>query len=578
MCCKRLQRSYSSNCVVFRSATNVYCCDYFNCLRYLLKMMLMNDTTSTDNINCSNTATILQQMQLFDLSQPKDIVTFIEVEPDNSNDTNTTIKESVDKAKTALNNKRKSVIKKKTKAMKKSHVSIDKGEESSQMSNEYNKVTHQDLRSENAINIQRLPYTHHFPVSNCTLNNCPLTNRFEDYSPDQRVQAANHNFHQPQMHSERTNRLQITNQSSSTFPPRETPVRSNTVQNLNQISHETNYGLNVIIEHVFNFLIHESQYNFGLSQRKLKLFQRCYAYVVHYCLDRDLYNDYKVFDHIVLVVDSIARNRSQYINDNITRPLLSEMFEWCRYKTLNRSWPPAYDPPAYDKSQINTTSNDRQISTLPPYTPTRTSVLKKNSNKSSQIHNETAPAVNKDQTCLFTSGKLGKEISINIDTCLLHTLQSKPETTLAKSHSKNIQEDKTSKLIQPPIKPSTGMTIPFEIVAGLNKNEVQNQAEIVRSSVSRDSGFISPPNVNNLEVRLVSPVQQTSSNEDVTPMITHVTSLNSNASYIRQGLCSVCKNETNTRCTGCYKAYYCSRECQLSEWYLHKIFCSSSHH
>ncbi|CAH4028501.1 unnamed protein product [Pieris brassicae] len=573
MCCKQLHRSDSSNCVVFPSACG-YCCDYFNCLRHLSKMMLMNDTSSTDDINCSNT---IQLMQLFDLSQPKDIMTIIEVEPDDSDDTNTTIKESVDKAKTALSKKRKSVKENKSKTMKKSDLSIDKGKESSQTSNEFNIVTHQHLRSDNAINVHTMPYTHHFPISNYTQNNFPLRsllNRLEDYSSDQREQAAEHNSHQCQMHSKNINWLEITNHSRATIRPWscQTPVRSLNVQNSNQISYETNYGLNVIIEHVFNFLMYEFQNNSGLSQRKLKLFQHCYAYVVYYCLNRDLNNDYKVFNHIVQVVDSIARKRSQYINEKLTRLLLSEMFEWCRHRrsidtNMERSWPPAY--------------NDSQIDTLPPHIPT--SVSQKNSNKSSQVNNETALAVNKDQTCLFTLGELGKEISINIDTCLLHTLQYKPETTLAKNE--NIQEKETSKLIQPPIKPSTGMTIPFEIVAGLNipekkdnKNEVQNQTEIVRSSVSRNE-FKSHPNVNNLEVIRVSPrvVGQTPSNEDVTPMITHVTSLNSNASYISRGLCNVCKNETNTRCTGCYKVYYCSRECQLSEWYVHITLCKGTY-
>ncbi|XP_022118356.2 uncharacterized protein LOC110995485 [Pieris rapae] len=492
-------------------------------------MMLVNDTNSTDDIYCSNT---VQLMHLFDLSQPKDIMTIIEVEPDKSNDTST-IKESVDKAKISLSNKRKSVKKCKSKTRKKSDLSIDKEQDTSHIANEFNKVTHQHSRSERAINVETMPYTHHSPASNNTQNRS-------------RVQAAKQKSHQCQMHSKSINWSQITNQSSGTTPHWQTPVRSTDVPNFNQISHETYHGLNVIIEHVFNFLIHDFQNNSGLNQRKLKLFQRCYNYVVNYCLNRDPKNDWNVLNHIVLAVDSIAWNRSQYNNEKQTRLLLSEMFDWCRHRRsidtiIEPSWPPPYNPPAY--------YNDPQISTMPPHIPN--SVSQKNPNKSSQINNKTTPAVNNYQTCLFTAGTYGKEISINIDTCLLHTLQynlgTAQTTTQATEHSENIQEKEKSKIIQPPIK---------------------------SPSVSRHSEFISPPNVNNLEL---SSVRQISSDEDLTPMITHVTSLNSNASYISRGFCNVCKNETNTRCTGCYKAYYCSRECQLSEWHVHNKLCSGTH-
>jgi ubiquitin carboxyl-terminal hydrolase 4/11/15 len=59
------------------------------------------------------------------------------------------------------------------------------------------------------------------------------------------------------------------------------------------------------------------------------------------------------------------------------------------------------------------------------------------------------------------------------------------------------------------------------------------------------------------------------SNDDSTPAAT------STATETR-GHCYTCQNPTNRRCTGCYVAYYCNRDCQASHWTYHKRFCNDN--
>jgi hypothetical protein len=39
--------------------------------------------------------------------------------------------------------------------------------------------------------------------------------------------------------------------------------------------------------------------------------------------------------------------------------------------------------------------------------------------------------------------------------------------------------------------------------------------------------------------------------------------------------CFVCKKDTNKRCTKCHLVFYCDRQCQSSDWNIHKHYCNS---
>jgi hypothetical protein len=38
-------------------------------------------------------------------------------------------------------------------------------------------------------------------------------------------------------------------------------------------------------------------------------------------------------------------------------------------------------------------------------------------------------------------------------------------------------------------------------------------------------------------------------------------------------ICTICPNKTAQQCSVCKVAYYCSRECQLQDWKVHKLIC-----
>ncbi|KAJ2949085.1 hypothetical protein O0L34_g6024 [Tuta absoluta] len=105
----------------------------------------------------------------------------------------------------------------------------------------------------------------------------------------------------------------------------------------------------------------------------------------------------------------------------------------------------------------------------------------------------------------------------------------------------------------------------------LMQPEHQHQ-EIARSG-STDSGFMSPLN-------FYSPETIKDGTEDdsllLSPLITHVTSLHPEVTYIKEGSCYVCGNMTRKMCNGCYRKYYCSLECQRFDWNIHKTTCGSA--
>ncbi len=39
--------------------------------------------------------------------------------------------------------------------------------------------------------------------------------------------------------------------------------------------------------------------------------------------------------------------------------------------------------------------------------------------------------------------------------------------------------------------------------------------------------------------------------------------------------CVICSNHTASKCGKCKAVFYCSKECQKSDWNLHKVFCST---
>ena len=42
-----------------------------------------------------------------------------------------------------------------------------------------------------------------------------------------------------------------------------------------------------------------------------------------------------------------------------------------------------------------------------------------------------------------------------------------------------------------------------------------------------------------------------------------------------EGDCFVCKKKTSTLCAQCHLVYYCTRECQVKDWPIHKTICAS---
>ncbi|XP_061383796.1 uncharacterized protein LOC116770380 [Danaus plexippus] len=104
-----------------------------------------------------------------------------------------------------------------------------------------------------------------------------------------------------------------------------------------------------------------------------------------------------------------------------------------------------------------------------------------------------------------------------------------------------------------------------------NTDIIQTSKDPLRSSISRDSGFASPPYINSPDNEL-NPILNP---EEVIPIISHVTSTNPNAVNIQSGNCVVCQSVTNKMCIGCYQKYYCSPYCQELDWSLHQMVCKN---
>ncbi|KAI5644318.1 MYND finger domain-containing protein [Phthorimaea operculella] len=97
--------------------------------------------------------------------------------------------------------------------------------------------------------------------------------------------------------------------------------------------------------------------------------------------------------------------------------------------------------------------------------------------------------------------------------------------------------------------------------------------EMARSG-STDSGFMSPLNFNSSSETTKDGTDDTSMLPS--PIITHVTSLNPGVQYLKEGFCYVCGSKTRKMCNGCYRKYYCSLECQRTDWDVHRTTCDSA--
>uniref|UniRef100_A0A1E1WQ79 MYND-type domain-containing protein n=1 Tax=Pectinophora gossypiella TaxID=13191 RepID=A0A1E1WQ79_PECGO len=114
----------------------------------------------------------------------------------------------------------------------------------------------------------------------------------------------------------------------------------------------------------------------------------------------------------------------------------------------------------------------------------------------------------------------------------------------------------------------------MEVQANANQqpHSVRNHQNVeVTRSRSTDSGFASPVHFNN--TGLTNNSKGDNFSRSATPIITHITSLNPDAQYIKEGMCHVCGTITHAMCVGCYKKYYCSLECQRADWKFHSAIC-----
>ncbi|SBS96970.1 MYND finger protein, putative [Plasmodium malariae] len=41
-------------------------------------------------------------------------------------------------------------------------------------------------------------------------------------------------------------------------------------------------------------------------------------------------------------------------------------------------------------------------------------------------------------------------------------------------------------------------------------------------------------------------------------------------------LCNICKENAELQCSQCKRIYYCSKECQMKDWFNHREVCSSA--
>ncbi|XP_045448096.1 uncharacterized protein LOC123656462 [Melitaea cinxia] len=204
---------------------------------------------------------------------------------------------------------------------------------------------------------------------------------------------------------------------------------------------------------------------------------------------------------------------------------------------------------------------------------------------------------NVDKICIFSTGTEDRKLSISIAPELLkkhvnceiaedaHKHKQRKESNrdqriiLAenadnfhkKIHSKNLS---ISTLSEPQENLSNTVLLGNELqTINLLTDDVndQNPNAISRSSISRDSGFVSPV------YRPPSRDPKTSAQDEIN---THVAQTlccgnteSPNDALVIVASCRVCSIKTRRMCVGCAKEYYCSKECQRKDWPRHRTQC-----
>ncbi|XP_069359486.1 uncharacterized protein [Maniola hyperantus] len=237
--------------------------------------------------------------------------------------------------------------------------------------------------------------------------------------------------------------------------------------------------------------------------------------------------------------------------------------------------------------------------------------------------NQKTPADHDNTVCLFSTGLPGGEISISIDAAVakvLNDVKSSKKTRKTLRNQPTKKRRKTNDIEsptlfstsstfmspmqnqplqnnynchsrnQPPITSNAG-SVNTTMEPAINTNqfchgERQNHKEydnhesyppLLSRSESRDSGFGSPILSTLLATNdynnMVSP--QYVDNQEVTPEITHVTSMNPDAVFIASGTCKICGSTTRNKCIACFKVYYCGTKCQAVDWPLHMHECKA---
>ncbi|XP_060803543.1 tudor domain-containing protein 1-like [Amyelois transitella] len=87
--------------------------------------------------------------------------------------------------------------------------------------------------------------------------------------------------------------------------------------------------------------------------------------------------------------------------------------------------------------------------------------------------------------------------------------------------------------------------------------------DLTRSSVSTDSGFISPGRSKS----------DNNSVEDIMNDLFELENMVQSRKSSHSVICHVCQKNSKLLCSACYKTNYCSVKCQRTDWDVHKVLC-----
>ncbi|CAH2218484.1 jg17236 [Pararge aegeria aegeria] len=330
-------------------------------------------------------------------------------------------------------------------------------------------------------------------------------------------------------------------------------------------------------------------------------------------------------------VPSISNNISHaYKNQQINSlPTVSPTHQLNRQPSVSPSQQLSRPPPVSPTKQLNrrpqvpsiqqlnrlpTISPTQQLYRPPPAYPIQQLSRPPDSTalsvQKSHQQERAPPEGHKNNICLFTTGPPGSAISISIDPSVAKTVSAEkvrknaqnPESKKRKTHDNPRNGDilVTNDTWYPPMqnhlphnnysanyasRTSTAdvMNTAIEPVNNQSQftdeqidNELDNDKcqPLLSRSVSRDSGFGSPvlcSLLTNNDYNMAYP--SCTDNQDFTPNIAHVTSLNPGALHIASGSCKICGSTTKNVCIVCYNEYYCGYVCQNIDWPVHKEIC-----